>query len=162
VSTPLRLLVDVGVGTAVESWLRAAGHDAAAVRDRDPRLPDADILAWAVAEQRIVVTMDKDFGELVYRSGQAHAGVLLLRLDDADSAAKVRAVEAIIAAYADKLSGHFSVYQDGHFASGNPRPTRGQSSVDLLWDWRSFRLRPTREAATDRLNRPKGVVEVIL
>ena len=107
------MLVDVGVGTAVEGWLRAAGHDAAAVRDRDPRMPDQDILAWAVLEQRIVVTMDLDFGELVYLSGQNHAGVLLLRLDDADSAAKVRAVEAIVTAYADHLPGHFSVYQDG-------------------------------------------------
>jgi hypothetical protein len=49
----------------------------------------------------------------VYRSGQPHAGVLLPRLDDADSAAKVRAVEAIPAAFADQLPGHFSVYQDG-------------------------------------------------
>jgi predicted nuclease of predicted toxin-antitoxin system len=112
-SAPLRLLVDAGVGTAVEAWFRSAGHDAAAVRDRDPRMPDADILAWAVAEQRIVVTMDKDFGELVYRSGQAHAGVLLLRLDDADSAAKVRIVQAVVAGYADQLPGHFCVYQDG-------------------------------------------------
>lgn len=64
-SSPLRLLVDAGVGTAVEGWLRAAGHDVAAVRDRDPRMPDQDILTWAVAEQRIVITMDTDFGELV-------------------------------------------------------------------------------------------------
>jgi predicted nuclease of predicted toxin-antitoxin system len=56
------------------------------VRDRDARMVDSAILAWAVNEQRLVITMDKDFGELVFRSGQAHDGVLLLRLEEARSA----------------------------------------------------------------------------
>ncbi len=84
-STPLKLLVDVGVGKAVETWFCQAGHDIVAVRDRDAHMDDLDILAWAVQEQRLVVTMDKDFGELVYHSGQAHTGVLLLRLKGAQS-----------------------------------------------------------------------------
>jgi hypothetical protein len=42
-SQPFRLLVDVGVGTAVEAWLRQAGHDVAAVRERDATLDDAGI-----------------------------------------------------------------------------------------------------------------------
>jgi predicted nuclease of predicted toxin-antitoxin system len=109
----LRLLVDVGVGTAVEAWLRQAGHDVAAVRDRDATMDDTDILSWAVQEQRLVMTMDKDFGELVYRSGQAHAGVLLLRLDQANSQEKVQAVAAIFAQQGGQLAGHFCVYQNG-------------------------------------------------
>ena len=46
-------------------------------------LGDGDILRQAVAESRLVITMDKDFGELVHRVGAGHAGVLLLRLDEA-------------------------------------------------------------------------------
>ena len=65
--TVLRVLVDVGVGRAAEGWLRQHGHDTQSVRDRDPRMEDADILSWAVNEQRLVVTMDKDFGELVFQ-----------------------------------------------------------------------------------------------
>jgi predicted nuclease of predicted toxin-antitoxin system len=99
------MLVDAGVGSA--------GHDVACVRDRDPRMADSDVLSWAVAEQRLVVTMDKDFGELVFLSGQAHVGVLLLRFADADSAAKVAAVEAVVSTFGDQLAGHFSVYQNG-------------------------------------------------
>ena len=57
-------------------------------------MSEDDILAWAVREQRLVVTMDKDFGEMVYRSGRAHAGVLLLRLDDATGDEKVRVLRA--------------------------------------------------------------------
>jgi predicted nuclease of predicted toxin-antitoxin system len=77
-------------------------------------MDDADILAWAVQEQRLVITMDKDFGELVYHSGQAHAGVLLLRLDQANSQEKVQTVAAIFAQQGDQLAGHFSVYQNGN------------------------------------------------
>jgi len=111
--TSLRLLVDAEVGRAVENWLRSAGHGVASVRERDPRMPDPEVLAWAAAEARVVLTMDKDFGELVFRDGAAHAGVLLLRLEDADSAEKVRAVQAIVGSFAHELPGQFCVFQDG-------------------------------------------------
>src|ERR1700687_1117117 len=73
---------------APHPWLYRPGkgigsHERTAGRDVDPRMSDKDILDWAVREQRLVLTQDKDFGELVYLSGQAHAGVLLLRLEDA-------------------------------------------------------------------------------
>jgi predicted nuclease of predicted toxin-antitoxin system len=110
----LRVLVDVGVGSVVEDGLRQAGHDGAVVRDQDPRMKDTDIFDWAVREQRLVVTMDKDFGELVYLSGQAHAGVLLLRLQHADGATKAQIVDSIFSQFGNQLPGHFSVYQDGN------------------------------------------------
>ena len=79
----MKIVVDVGVGKAVERWLASQSLDVAAVRDLDPGMADIAILALAAAEQRLVITMDKDFGELIVRSGQLHAGVLLLRLADA-------------------------------------------------------------------------------
>lgn len=109
----MRILIDVGVGKAVEEWLRKQGYDVLAVRDLDPRLPDSVILHRAVIEQRLVITMDKDFGELVYQSGQPHAGVLLLRLEEADSRKKVSIVKKIFTRYAQQLIGSFSVYQRG-------------------------------------------------
>jgi predicted nuclease of predicted toxin-antitoxin system len=109
----VNVLVDVSAGRTIADLIRSLGHDTAFVRDRDPAMADADILAWAVAEGRLVVTMDKDFGDLVYRSGQPHAGVLLLRLEAARTAEKVRVVTDILAAHAADLPGHFSVYQNG-------------------------------------------------
>ncbi len=87
--TILKVLVDVSAGDAIVEWLRESGHDVAAVRYRDPRMDDSDILAWAVQEGRLVITMDKDFGELVYHSGQEHSGVLLFRLESAPRATKL-------------------------------------------------------------------------
>lgn len=111
--TALRVLVDAGVGAAVEEWFRQNGHDTHAVRDRDPRMEDADILAWAVADRRIVVTMDKDFGELVHHAAQPHAGVLLLRLEGASGQEKTRVIEEIITKFGDQLADKYAVYQNG-------------------------------------------------
>lgn len=110
---PLRFLVDLGVGKKVEDWLKSQGHEVACVRDLDPRMSDAEILKIAAAEHRMVITMDTDFGELVYNSGLPHAGVLLLRLEDAGSDEKVAAVAGILREHADKISDRFCVYKDG-------------------------------------------------
>lgn len=91
-----------------------SGHDVKTVRAIGPKMPDYAILQMAVNEERIVITMDKDFGEMVYRDEQVHAGVLLLRLEEATSKEKVRVVAQIIQDHAGKLQGMFSVYQSGH------------------------------------------------
>ncbi|HSE83383.1 MAG TPA: DUF5615 family PIN-like protein [Thermodesulfobacteriota bacterium] len=109
----LKFLVDVGVGKKVEQWLQKRGYDIRAVRDIDPSMEDRDIFNMAVTEARMVITMDKDFGELVYNSGLAHTGVLLLRLEDAKADEKVRIVENILKKYSDRLLNKFCVYQNG-------------------------------------------------
>lgn len=73
----LRFLVDESTGRGVSDQLRRLGGDVLFVPDVLPQAYDAAILKLAARDQRIVVTNDKDFGELVYRSGQAHAGVVL-------------------------------------------------------------------------------------
>ena len=108
-----RFLVDVGVGKKVEIWLDASEHDTKNVRDIDPRLSDTAILEIAARENRIVITMDKDFGELVFNAEQVHSGVLLLRLEGAASDEKARVVAEIVTAHTDKMEGKFSVYQSG-------------------------------------------------
>lgn len=81
------------------------------VRSLDPKLPDMEILKLAASENRLVITMDKDFGELVYRSGMAHAGVLLLRMEDADGANKLKVMRAIVENHISEIQGCFAVYQ---------------------------------------------------
>ena len=78
----MRVLVDESTGAAVVAYLRARGHDVLAVAETMPQATDTAVLAQAASDSRLVVTNDKDFGELAFRSGQAHAGVLLLRLRD--------------------------------------------------------------------------------
>ena len=110
----MRFIVDESTGAAVVRHLHAAGHDVLAVADEMPQAGDPDVLARAAHEGRILVTNDKDFGELIFRSGQAHSGVLLLRLQDESSANRVRVVQTVLERYADRLSGSFTVATDGY------------------------------------------------
>src|SRR5271165_3346515 len=65
----MRFLGDMGVSWRVIEWLRAAGHDAVHLRDEGlQRLPNGDIFQKGFTEQRIVLTFDVDFGEILAES----------------------------------------------------------------------------------------------
>ena len=114
-SSQLKFIVDLGVGKQVESFLKELRHDVSTVRSIDISLSDAEIIQMAFDESRIIITMDKDFGELVFRSHLSHNGVLLLRLEDATGIEKRKTVQQILSLYSDQLPGNFCVYQSGKF-----------------------------------------------
>jgi predicted nuclease of predicted toxin-antitoxin system len=105
--------MDVGVGKKVESYLSKIGYDVLSVRSINPHMRDVDILDLAAKEKRLVVTMDKDFGELVYRSRKVHAGVLLLRLEDATADKKKEVMLEILESFSNEIKDSFSVYSQG-------------------------------------------------
>ncbi len=111
-SSELRFLIDVGVGMGTENYLRGEGYDTKTVRDIDPRMEDEEIVRTAVSEDRMVVTMDKDFGELVYHFSMRHCGVLLLRLEDATGTEKLQVVRHIMENYSSRIRNCFCVYQN--------------------------------------------------
>jgi predicted nuclease of predicted toxin-antitoxin system len=115
----LKFLIDVGVSKKVEKWFLNRGYDIKSVRDIDPRMPDKEVLKIAVSEKRMVVTMDKDFGELVYHSALPHGGVLLLRLEEAKSDEKVKVVEQILEEHSDKLPNSFCAFKGGRLRVKN-------------------------------------------
>jgi hypothetical protein len=67
----LRFLVDECTGPAVTRWLSTQGHDVLSIFHTDRAAHDAAILTRALAEDRIVVTNDKGFGEIIFREGLA-------------------------------------------------------------------------------------------
>jgi predicted nuclease of predicted toxin-antitoxin system len=93
----------------VAQYLRDAGHDVIAVAEVTPQAIDLDILAWAVREDRILVTNDKDFGDLVFRDKRPHRGIILFRLQDQRLENRVRVMADVLARYVDQLVGHFVV-----------------------------------------------------
>jgi len=105
----MQFIVDESTGMAVIEYLRAAGHRVLAISETMPQAVDKEILARAASENRILITNDKDFGELVFRSGQVHHGVLLLRLRDESAANRVNVVKSVLENYADRLAGNFVV-----------------------------------------------------
>lgn len=77
----MRLLANENIPSTVIQLLRDRGHDVLAVKESLRGASDSMILARAQADARIVVTQDKDFGELAFRYGlPAECGVILFRL----------------------------------------------------------------------------------
>jgi predicted nuclease of predicted toxin-antitoxin system len=105
----LRFVVDESTGRAVAEFLRTSGCDVVAVAEIMPEADDRDILTLAAQEGRIVVTNDKDFGELVFRSGRIHAGVPLFRLEDESTANRARMARITMERHSRQLAGSFTV-----------------------------------------------------
>jgi predicted nuclease of predicted toxin-antitoxin system len=79
----VRFLLDESADARIQPYLRSQGYDASRIAsDYQAGLPDQDVLALAVSEDRILITCDNDFGDLVVRQGRAHRGVILFRLGD--------------------------------------------------------------------------------
>jgi predicted nuclease of predicted toxin-antitoxin system len=107
--TTLKFLVDESTGSAVASYLRAAGYDVLSAAESMSQAIDELVLDKAVEEQRILITNDKDFGELVFRSGKKFFGVILLRLRDESSENRVRVTKAVLKNFSDRIKGNFLV-----------------------------------------------------
>ena len=105
----MRFLVDECTGPAVARWLRAQHHEVFSVYDEARGLEDAAILQKAFAENWILITNDKDFGEKIYREQHLHHGVIFLRLDDERAAIKIETLGQLLANYSDKLIDQFVV-----------------------------------------------------
>ena len=70
---------------------------------------DEDIIQKAAAENWILITNDKDFGDKVYRDGRIHKGVILLRLEDERSLSKIQVISRLLKNYIDRLPNSFVV-----------------------------------------------------
>jgi predicted nuclease of predicted toxin-antitoxin system len=91
--------------------LQAAGHDVVWVRTAAPGAKDEDVLAWAVRDDRVLLTFDKDFGEFAWHSGLSPGcGIVLFRLPMPSSAAVGAALAARICERTDWPE-HFSVIE---------------------------------------------------
>src|SRR5882724_6473101 len=105
-------LADECCHAVIVAALRAAGHDVAHIQETHRGATDEAVIALAAAEQRILITEDKDFGELVFRKGISVPGLVLLRLATADPRRKAERLLSVIAAHAERLSGQHVVVLD--------------------------------------------------
>jgi predicted nuclease of predicted toxin-antitoxin system len=76
----VRWLADECVDASLVTWLRSAGHDVVYMAEVAPAASDAEVARRAEQESRLLLTEDKDFGDLVFRRGAAVPGLLLLRI----------------------------------------------------------------------------------
>ncbi len=77
----MKFLADAHIGWLIVRFLESTGHDVLRAATFPPSTSDADILRRATTERRVILTSDRDFGELVFRLGLPAQGVILLRID---------------------------------------------------------------------------------
>jgi predicted nuclease of predicted toxin-antitoxin system len=105
----MRFLVDESTGPRVADWLTAEGHEVVSIYHSARGADDETIVQMAYAEDRILITNDKDFGEKVYRERKPHRGTILLRLVDERAEMKIDALRRLLRTYSNQISGRFVV-----------------------------------------------------
>lgn len=93
------------VDVRVVRWLTSQGHDATHLRDEGlQRMPNGNIFEKAVAEARIIVTFDLDFGEIVALAKGQKPGVILFRLRNTRTSFVIQRLAAVLSECADALA----------------------------------------------------------
>jgi predicted nuclease of predicted toxin-antitoxin system len=97
----MKLLLDTCVWGGTKTELQTAGHDVFWTGDLPEDPGDEDILAQAHREQRVLITLDKDFGEMVIRRNLPHSGIM--RLVNIAARQQGTVCQEVLARYGDDL-----------------------------------------------------------
>lgn len=117
----MNFLADEGVDRQIVDGLRRDGHRVWYVIEMERGIPDDAVPDLANRESALLITADKDFGELVYRQRYVTSGVVLLRLAGLTPASKARIVASVINKYASELPRAFAVVTPGGIRIRRPR-----------------------------------------
>jgi predicted nuclease of predicted toxin-antitoxin system len=109
----MRFLADENVSRLVIAQLRASGLDVVSISETTPGVSDRDVLETANAEDCILITEDRDFGELVIRQNLSVRGMILLELDRLTNATEAEVVVDVVSTHADRLAGNLLVIEPG-------------------------------------------------
>ena len=103
------IVADESVDYGVVISLRNKGFDVLSISESHSGIEDVEVLSIAVQNQSILITEDKDFGELTYRLKKVHKGILLVRLVDIPRAERIEVVVETISDHLKDLQNNFSV-----------------------------------------------------
>jgi len=111
----VKFCVDECCNIELVRYLRLGGHDVLYVSQYKPGALDNEILLKAFNEKRILITEDKDFGELVHRLKKPAYGIVFLRFEVHERHLKWPRLKQLIDRYEAKLEGHFVVVDNQKF-----------------------------------------------
>ncbi len=104
----MKFIVDECTGPTVAKWLVSEGYDILSISLERKGISDKEILKIALTEDRIVITNDKDFGELIFKEKLSHCGVIFLRLANETATNKVFVLKNL-------LHNHIEIIDKEHF-----------------------------------------------
>lgn len=104
----MRFLIDENLSKKLARFLNQLGYPTLRVRTINPGIDDYQVLELALSKVSILITSDKDFGELVFKEKLAHCGVILLRLQDETPDNTIRVIQTLVPQF-DELKNRFMV-----------------------------------------------------
>jgi predicted nuclease of predicted toxin-antitoxin system len=109
----MRLVADESCDFAVVSAVRSAGHDVISITERMPGAEDEQVIKLAATERRLLLTEDKDFGQLVFAAAKDNSGVILIRYPSTARSTLTDEVVKLLAERTDSLYSRFVVMEPG-------------------------------------------------
>jgi len=105
----MNFLADENIDRQIVQVLRDAGHQVVVVAEMNPGISDSVVLNSAYQNASILLTADKDFGELVFRQRQLFAGIVLIRLAGQSPDVKAATVGFVVKEHGKEMPGAFTV-----------------------------------------------------
>lgn len=125
----MKFLLDANVEFRIATFLTSLGHDVKTIaHDYPASLTDHEVLALAVQEQRMLLTNDRDYGELIFRQHLNHCGIIYFRLKNSqDIAEKTQWLATVLKLHTNNLTAYFVVTQHG-IRVRNPETEEAQAA----------------------------------
>ena len=105
----MKFIADVNIEKPVIDYLAEAGYDIKWIPDYDCEISDEALLRMARSEKRILITNDKDFGELIFLQKRLSSGIILFRVKGQRTEEKVKLMKKLLRNYPDKLLNNFVI-----------------------------------------------------
>ena len=105
----LTFIADENIDQIIVQGLRRIGHSVDHIGEFHAGMSDEDVLSLSRQRQAVLITADKDFGQLVFLHGQAYSGVMFLSLSGVSPEEKQQIVVDVVATYGSQLVGEFAV-----------------------------------------------------
>lgn len=106
------IVADESVDGNIVAHLETLGYKIHYIKKHSPGIPDLEVLETAIQNDALLITEDKDFGELVYRLRLPHCGIFLLRLAGVETSKKCSLVEFVLRENESTLKNKFSVLDE--------------------------------------------------
>lgn len=110
----MKFLIDECIGYSIVEWLQSKNYDVVFLEDASIGASDPEVLAIAYAANRILITCDKDYGEIIFLRKQPHKGIILLRLANYTRSKKINILEKILQDHANEIDENFIVASENN------------------------------------------------
>lgn len=105
----IKFIADVNLEKPVIDFLRENGYDVLWVPDYNCEISDKDLLVLANTQNRVLLTNDKDFGEITFLQKKLSAGIILFRVKEQNAQDKIILIKKLLQNYGEKIVNHFIV-----------------------------------------------------